>query len=138
MATTKQIAMMSARANEAGMKVSKSELAELDNGGVDQMLERIRVYGKEKEGATGKFKEPDRADINNARFGMCVKIVVDQYGLEFLSSRPDYFQKQVNDLYALVGDISLALQEGRAASLVDPDASAEATETMQLEAEEVI
>lgn len=101
LATIKQCKMLVARAREAGMKLEFDACKELENGEVDDMLEKIKNYKRPHKKESAEKSEVSEQQINGQRFGMCYKLVLDNVGYKWRDENVEEFIDKVADEYML-------------------------------------
>ncbi len=96
MATTQQIKMLLAKANEAGVKAKWVDFADLNNGQIDKELEHFKKL------TNWDSTNKPTTKVNDIRFGMCAKIVAMQMGIDVIFGNTPKYASRVLSLYKSV------------------------------------
>lgn len=111
MATEQQIRMCLARARAAKYELKREDLENLNNGpDIDMVLKDIEAFAKEGQ-KKKEVNQPNSNNFNEARFGMCAKLVVQNNNIDWCIAEREQFVSKVLSLYISVSHAAEKVME---------------------------
>ncbi len=90
--------MLLARSKEAGIDAKWEDFEDLENGQVDEKLEKIAACQNTKDMKPKEKVAPQKSELNGARFGMAYKIVREYWpDQDIKRQRADFIKAVVNE-----------------------------------------
>src|SRR3990167_1587769 len=134
MATIKQCKMLAARSKQAGIGYDFEAFKDLDNGEVDEKLCEIEEFANKQKPQEQAQVEPKAECLNNVRFGMACKLVIQEAGYLWCLQNTETFCERVEQLYELLNQaevyvsaslshssVSVIDDEGSTLEIIEPD-----------------